>query len=82
MSNMSPVEIFEYKQRWMSSGRNNPITIHSDYRSRAKEWCRTQLNRPCWVYSEHTDVYEDTIYFEYPQDQNNFAIFLKKITSS
>lgn len=75
---MTPVEIAEYKQRWMSSGVNHPVGIHSDLRSQAKDWCKVQLNQPQWVHKKYTDVYEDTFYFEYKQDANSFCNHFKK----
>ena len=75
---MTPVEIFEYKQKWMSSGYNHPISIHSDLRSQAKDWCKVQLHQSQWVHSKFTDVYEDTFYFEYQQDAKSFANHFKK----
>lgn len=75
---MTPVEIAEYKQRWMSSGHNHPVAIHSDLRSQAKDWCKVQLNQPQWVHKKYTDVYEDTFFFEYRQDANSFCNHFKK----
>ena len=61
---MTPVEIFEYKQRWMSSGNNNPVRLHSDVVDRGKSWCRRQLEQHQWSMTQWTDVYEHTFYFE------------------
>lgn len=79
---MTPVEIFEYKQKWMASENNHPFSFHSDYRRYAKDWCKKQLHQCQFKHSEYTDVYEDTLYFEHYQDQEEFELFLKKITSS
>jgi len=61
---MTPQEIFEYKQRWMSSGNNNPVRLHSDLTDSAKTWCRRNLDRQSWGMSTWTGVYEHTFYFE------------------
>ena len=69
---MTPVEISEYKQKWMSTN-NYPVAIHSDLRSRAKDWCKVQLMQQQWVHKKYTNVYEDTFFFEYSQDAKQFA---------
>ena len=67
---MTPVEIFEYKQKWKPG---NSVRLHSDLRSNGKEFCKTQMHKHQWDISEFTNVYEDTYYFEYKQDANSFA---------
>lgn len=74
---MTPVEIFEYKQKWMGSGDNNPISIHSDKRRKALEWCRKNLYRHQWNIVQYTDVYEDTFFFEHKLASENFEKNLK-----
>lgn len=74
---MTPVEISEYKQKWMASEYNHPVTIHSDLRSQGKEWCKVQLMQQQWVHRKYTDVYEDTFYFEYKQDADAFLNHFK-----
>ena len=75
---MTPTEIVEYKQKWMSSGVNNPVSIHSDLRSQAKDYCKDQLMKQQWVHKQFTNVYEDTFYFEYKQDADSFCNHFKK----
>jgi hypothetical protein len=75
---MTPVEIAEYKQRWMSSGHNHPVAIHSDLRGQAKDWCKVQLMKQQWVHRKYTNVYEDTFFFEYHQDADSFCNHFKK----
>lgn len=75
---MTPIEIAEHKQRWMASERNHPVAFHSDYRSTAIDWCKTQMHKSQWNHSKFTDVYEDTMYFEYKQDSESFEYFMKK----
>ena len=74
---MTPIQIFEYKQRWMQSN-NHPVCIHSDLRREAKEYCRTQLFKHQWVHKEYTNVYEDTFFFERSQDEIDFRNKFKK----
>ena len=76
---MTPIEIFEYKQRWMSSGYNHPVTYHSDYRGRAVNWCKAQLHKSKWNQKIFTDVYEDTVFFELEQDAFKFSNHMKKL---
>ena len=76
---MTPIEIFEYKQKWMRTGLNHPVPYHSDWRSYAKDWCKIQLHQTQWVHKEYTNVYEDTMFFEFRQDAQNFSNYLKKI---
>lgn len=77
---MTPIQIFEHKQKWMSTGNNHPVPFHSDYRSFAKDWCKVQLHKCQYLHSQYTDVYEDTMYFEHHQDAKSFSNYLKKIT--
>lgn len=66
-----PIEIFEYKQRWRRNGGYS-VRLHSDLRGNGKDWCKTQLNREQWDFSQYTDNYEDTFHFEYKQDAASF----------
>lgn len=76
---MTPIDIFEYKQRWMRTGNNHPVPYHSDWRRYAVEWCTTQLFKQQWLQKTFTDVYEDTMFFEHHQDAKNFSNYMKKI---
>jgi hypothetical protein len=60
---MTPLEIAEYKQRWMAKG-GYPVCLHSDLDIEGKDWCRRNLERHQWSFKPHTDVYEHTFYFE------------------
>jgi len=73
---MTPIEIAEYRQRWMSK-ENYPVKIHSDLRSRAKDYCKVQMLKHQWHHVKFTNVYEDTFYFEHVQDQRAFAHHFK-----
>jgi hypothetical protein len=61
---MTPQEIADYKQRWMSTGNNNPVRLHSDLDTEGKTWCRRQLERHQWSMTTWTGVYEHTFFFE------------------
>ena len=60
---MTPQEIAEYKQRWMTQG-GYAVRLHSDLDVSGKDWCRKQLERQQWSFRSFTDVYEHTFYFE------------------
>ena len=70
---MTPQEIAEYKQRWMSSGNNYPIKIHSDLDIEGKYWCRKNIERHQWSFVKYTDHYEHTFYFEDQKMSQQFA---------
>jgi len=73
MNSMTPQEIFEYKQQWMSTGNNNPVQLHSDLVDQGKSWCRKNLQRHQWSMHTWTDVYEHTFYFEDVVASEKFA---------
>ena len=77
---MTPQEIAEYKQRWMSTGNTNPVRLHSDLADQGKTWCRRQLERHQWSMTTWTAVYEHTFFFEsqhvsqqFEQEFNNWV---------
>jgi hypothetical protein len=74
---MIPQEIADYKQRWMSTGNNNPVRLHSDLDITGKDWCRKHIQRHQWSFSQWTDVYEHTFYFEL---EEHAAAFIKAFT--
>jgi len=73
---MTPLEIHEYKVRWMPG---HPVVIHSDFRESAIQWCEKNLQKHEWKYSKYTDVYEDTVYFENQSDAESFAKVFTKL---
>ena len=75
---MTPVEISEYKQKWMRTEKNHPVRIHSDLRSRAKDFCKVQMHVCQWVHRQHTNVYEDTFFFQHIQDANSFSKYFEE----
>ncbi len=73
---MTPIEIAEYKQRWMREG-GHPVRLHSDVVDKGKTWCRRQLERHQWSMTKWTNVYEHTFYFEDTLAAQNFAMEMK-----
>ena len=71
---MTPQEIADYKQQWMSTGDNNPVRHHSDHDTQGKTWCRRQLERQQWSMTTWTDVYEHTFFFEDIRAAQNFEM--------
>ena len=71
---MTPQEIADYKQQWMSTGDNNPVRLHSDLDTQGKAWCRRQLERQQWSMTTWTDVYEHTFFFEDIRAAQNFEM--------
>jgi len=67
---LTPIEIFEYKQKWKPG---YTVRLHSDLRSRGKEFCKIQMLKQQWDITEYTDVYEDTFMFEHNQYAYNFS---------
>jgi hypothetical protein len=68
---MTPIEIFEYKNRWMSKGAFQ-VKIHSDLRYESTDWCRRYLHQRQWKSVTYTNNYEDTFWFE---DQKHSQLF-------
>ena len=60
---MTPLEISEYKIRWMSNGAHS-VRLHSDLDTQGKTWCRRNLERHQWKMNTWTNVYEHTFFFE------------------
>ena len=66
---MTPVEIFEYKNKWKPGFS---IRIHSDLTDQAKTWCRKNMARHQWSMTDWTNVYEHTFHFEHEQNAKQF----------
>lgn len=67
---MTPIEIFEYKNKWKPKGYC--VRLHSDLRSEGKDYCKTQMFKHQWDINEYTNVYEDTFLFEHKLDADSF----------
>tara|TARA_R100000951_G_scaffold97167_1_gene86756 strand:+ start:301 stop:537 length:237 start_codon:yes stop_codon:yes gene_type:complete len=74
---MTPLEIFEHKKRWQRVG-GYAVRLHSDLRSQGKDYCKVQMFKHQWDFSQYTDNYEDTFHFEYKQDADAFRNKFKK----
>jgi len=70
MVDMSPLEIFEYKQRWKPNAYS--VRLHSDLDWQGKDWCRKNLERHQWSMDTYTNVYEHTFFFEDPDCGKQF----------
>ena len=68
---MTPIEIFEYKKRWQIKNSHH-VRLHSDLRSKGKDFCKEQLLVQQWDFKEYTNNYEDTYLFEYKHDAQKF----------
>ena len=78
---MLPIEIFEYKRKWMPGYE---VKLHSDLRGSAKSWLK-RLKKQEYEYKELTDNYQDTIYFENPvigQQFESDSHFIKWVNRS
>lgn len=67
---MTPVEVFEYKQRWKPG---YSVAVHSDKEKACVSWCK-QLGKHEWDVSKWTDVYEHTFHFENTIAGQNFEM--------
>jgi hypothetical protein len=73
---MTPQEVFDYKTSWLMSRQYYTITAHSDLFRDCLRWCRDNVSRHKWSYSEYTDVWEHTFYFEEEQTALAFDAWL------
>lgn len=69
---MTPQEIFEYKNKWKPNGYRVPV--HSDLDVQCKDWCRRNCERWEWSMTTWTNVYEHTFMFEH---EDHYATFSK-----
>jgi hypothetical protein len=67
---MTPIEIHEYKLKWLPG---YTVAIHSDNTDKGKTWCRRNLSRHEWSMTSWTNVYEHTFCFEKEKDATTFA---------
>jgi hypothetical protein len=73
---MSPLEIFEYKQKWVPIGHEVPF--HSDKFSKAIEWCKENFSKEKYYIVKYTDVYEHKMLFESRADAREFKDYLEE----
>jgi len=74
---MTPVQIFEYKQKWLSTGDALSVQYHSDWRGQAIDFCKSNFEKYQWYHSKFTGVYEDTMYFEQAGHHELFDDYMK-----
>jgi len=78
---MTPLEISEYKQRWLSKEETYSVRLHSDLHIDGKYWCRKYLERHQWSMNTWTNVYEHTFYFEDNTQAKRFEQHWPKYTN-
>lgn len=70
---MTPIEIFEYRQKWMTKEPHS-VKLHSDLENAGKEWCSRMLEKQQWHFQKWSDVYEHTFHFENIKAAQNFEM--------
>ena len=73
---MTPQEITDYKQKWMST-KNYSVIFNDSMDVKAKDWCRRHLERHQWSMSAWTSQFEHTMFFEKEKDALKFASFIR-----
>lgn len=75
---MTPQEIFEYKHKWLSTGRICALVGDwSEYP--AKQWCKENVEPHRWHFSKYVSpADEHSFCFEREEDYNAFLKFLNK----
>jgi hypothetical protein len=69
---MTPQEINDHKMKWMRES-NHSVRLHSDLDVEGKDWCRKNLERHQWSFSQYSGVYEHTFHFESQAASQQFA---------
>jgi len=75
MTPITPIEIDEYKTKWLKNAHF--VTVNEDLDIEGKTWCRKNVERQRWSFSKYTDVYEHTFYFEDADTAQAFKEWLK-----
>lgn len=68
---MTPVEIFEYKQRWKPG---YTVRLHSDIVDQGKSFAKRNCQKHQWSVTTWTDNYEHTFHFENIYAAQNFEM--------
>jgi hypothetical protein len=68
---LTPVEIFEYKQRWKPG---YSVRLHSDVVDKGKAFAKRNCQKHQWSVTTWTNVYEHTFHFEYEESARKFKI--------
>ena len=69
---MTPQERMSHKRRWRMASHFVYHT-HTDLRSESKEWCKRNCEQHEWDIKQFTDIYGDTIRFEFEEHFNEFS---------
>lgn len=72
---MTPIEIFEYKLKWLKESTNT-VSFDEFIEYEAKRWCRENLKQHQWDFTTYTDVYQHSITFETVEMMNAFENYL------
>lgn len=73
---MTPLEISQYKIKWMSSENYYSVPVHIDFDSEARNWCKKFLEKHQWGVTRYTDLFEHTFHFENQLHQQSFLMEL------
>ena len=66
---MTPVEIFEYKQRWKPG---YTVRLHSDVVDKGKAFAKRNCQKHQWSVTTWTNVYEHTFHFDLQINDRKF----------
>lgn len=75
---MTPQQIFEYKQSWLPG---YTVRLHSDVVDRGKTWCKRQCEKYEWSCTTWTAPYEHTFHFENIAAAQNFEMEMGRYTN-
>jgi hypothetical protein len=68
---MKPLEIEEYKRKWLMS-KCYRVRIPSSKEETATDWCKTNINSWEWATSEQSKIREHTFFFEKKEHSEAF----------
>ena len=73
---MTPQEIDDHKRKWRKASYFQQHT-HTDLRNDCVEWCKENCEKQEWDIKYYTDIYGDTIRFEFESHWNEFGEWYK-----
>jgi hypothetical protein len=76
---MTPIEIDDYKTTWLKNA--HIVQVNEDLDVDGKTWCRKNVDRHRWSFSQYTDIYEHTFYFEAEQTAKDFESYITHHTN-
>lgn len=71
---MTPLEIFEYKRRWMQT-TDFSVEVNEDFDFTGKHWCKENLEQHQWHFIRFSDMYAHMFCFERQEDMDRFEKF-------